>query len=210
MGIIRTTKRTGGAKTTAAGPIYTNMKGLVIAFACVVGMACGQPQGQIQGNQGVNIASTIAGAAAQPSTAASQAQANAFANRIINPLDKTCGQFKGVCYGQGLNAKFVMPVSPVIAQCQAGIASRNGFLLRIDATGQMFITDRFGQNIEDIEFEVSPQQQLAFGGLNAGGNHRFAQQQDQRITQQLNIENALREIEFRCQFNQFGQQIFNA
>merc|ERR1711970_800308 len=194
----RTTTRTGGAKTAAPGPRHTNMKGLVIAFACVVGMACGQ--GQIQGNQGVNIASTTLGAAGQASTAASQAQANAFANRIVNDLDKTCGQFKGVCYGQGLNAKFVMPVSPVIAQCQAGIASRNGFLLRIDATGQMFITDRFGQNIEDIEYEGNPQAQLAFGGLNAG-NHRFAQQQEQRINQQLAIENALREIEFRCQFN---------
>jgi len=171
------------------------MNGLVIVLACVMGMACGQ---QTQGG-GVNIGSTIGGQQTQQ-------QANALANRIINPLDTTCGQFKGVCYGQGLNAKFVMPVSPVIAQCQAGIAQRNGFLLRIDATGQMFITDKFGQNIEDIEYEAGPQAQL---GLAGAGNHRFNQQIQQQITQQLSIESALREIEFRCQFNQFGQQIFN-
>jgi len=177
------------------------MKGLVIVLACVFGLAYGQ---------GRTISNTVGATSPQGGRAAGAAgNTAAFANRIVNPLDTTCGTFSNVCYGQGLNAKFVTPVSPVIAQCQAGIASRHGFLLRIDATGQMFITDRFGQNIEDIEFEFTPEQQFGFGGLNAG-SHRFGQQHQQQITQQLNAEAAQREVELRCQFNRFGQQIFNA
>jgi len=171
------------------------MKGLVIVLTtCVIGLAQGQ---------GRSITQTIGGQV--------QGQANQLFNPlnvITNPLDRTCGQWKGVCFGQGLNNRGVTPVNALVAQCHARVAQNHGFLLRIDRFGGMFLTNKFGQNIEDIEFEV-PQQQLGFGGQ-FGGQQQFNQagqplgfnsQFDHLINAQLKADAAMRELEFRCQIN---------
>merc|ERR1712106_236665 len=198
MGYIKTTI---GALTRST---YTNMKGIVIVLACVVGMAYGQ---------GRAITSTIGGTGPQQAGVAGAggvarpAAANNIFNPITTPIARTCGQWQSVCYGQGLNSLGVTPVNAFQAQCQARVAQTNGFLLRIDPTGQMFITNRFGQPLEDVEFEIP--QQFGFGGANqfggaAGANPRFNQQQQQLITQTLKAEQVVREVELRC-LGGFGQ-----
>jgi len=172
------------------------MKGLVIVLTCVIGMAQCQGQGRSIANnpncgkQGTGLASQVFNPL----------------NVITNPLDRTCGAFKGVCFGQGLNNCGVTPVNALVAQCHARVAQKHGFLLRIDRFGGMFLTNRFGQNIEDIEFEA-PQQQF---GLGLGGQQQlnqlgqplgFNSQFDHLIDQQLAADAATAELEARCTVN---------
>jgi len=104
-------------------------------------------------------------------------------NVITNPRARTCGAMAQFCYGQGLETTGAFPVNPLIVQCmlQAARFGNRKYLVRVDFTGEVFVTNNFGQAIGDIE----PRQ--AGFGLAA---HRQAQQAEFELKQ---IEN---EIEF--------------
>jgi len=142
------------------------MKVAAIVLACVVGMAWGQ---------GRAITNSFGGGGA--------GGFNAF-NTITNPLDRTCGPHKDVCYGQGLNTVGALPANPFIAQCMARVAKQYNYILRINRDGTMIVTDRYGQPFEEqAEFE-------------AAGPHLSFQQQSQLRQQAFNIERMTLELEF--------------
>ncbi|CAL4207542.1 unnamed protein product, partial [Meganyctiphanes norvegica] len=160
------------------------MKVLVIVLACVIGMAWGQ------GRSITNSVNT------QQSNTATNTGINAFPLApITNPRTTTCGQFSSVCFGRGLESRGALYVFPQAAQCQARIAQKYGYLLRIDFNGMMMIVNKFGELVEDIE--PAPINEASFGFGIAGQQRALAAQQ-QAAFQELQLENMQLELEF-CQ-----------
>jgi len=107
-------------------------------------------------------------------------------NVITNTRQGVCGQFAAACYGQGLETVGAFPVNPFIAQCMAQTISQipqatGKYLLRVDFTGELVVTNHFGQEIGDIE-----PQPTGFG---------LAAQQ-QALSQQFALESIQQRLEF--------------